>query len=150
MTDSTTLIKSPETINALKNSRINVTALMPAASLVALSLSLIVSSRCFWRLSRLIKVIAKWSISLPNWATSHHQWYKTHWIRLPQPINWGDAHWLTNATPFALFKALSACYQRTEGQTTFAYRIRNGKAWVSDGKAILTSATITSVLLWNT
>ncbi|PWN69015.1 hypothetical protein C1631_013170 [Chryseobacterium phosphatilyticum] len=45
-----------------------------------------------------------------------------------------DLHWLEHATPFALFKALSACYQRMYGQDTFVYRIRNGKSWVKKGK----------------
>ncbi len=40
-----------------------------------------------------------------------------------------DVHWLDNATPFALFKALSACYTRVNGQDAFLYRIRNGKSW---------------------
>jgi len=42
-----------------------------------------------------------------------------------------DIHWLDNATPYALFKALSACYARKNGQTNFTYRIRNGKSWVT-------------------
>ena len=41
-----------------------------------------------------------------------------------------DLHWLDKASIFALFKALSACYTRKEGQDTFVYRIRNGKSWV--------------------
>ncbi|WP_109436648.1 MULTISPECIES: inorganic diphosphatase [Aquimarina] len=41
-----------------------------------------------------------------------------------------DMHWLDNATPFALFKSLSACYNRKNGQDAFLYRIRNGKSWV--------------------
>lgn len=41
-----------------------------------------------------------------------------------------DIHWLDNATPFAIFKALQACYSRMNGQNTFIYRIRNGKSWV--------------------
>ena len=45
-----------------------------------------------------------------------------------------DWHWLENATPFALFKALSACYSRMYGQDTFVYRVRNGKSWVKKGK----------------
>lgn len=40
-----------------------------------------------------------------------------------------ETHWLDNATPYALFKALSACYSRVNGQDTFVYRIRNGKSW---------------------
>jgi len=43
-----------------------------------------------------------------------------------------DIHWLENATPFALFKALSACYTRMNGQHAFAYRIRNGKSFVKN------------------
>ncbi|MDY0931549.1 hypothetical protein [Chryseobacterium sp. CFBP8996] len=46
-----------------------------------------------------------------------------------------DLHWLENATPFALFKALSACYSRMYGQNTFVYRIRNGKSWTKRGTA---------------
>lgn len=49
-----------------------------------------------------------------------------------------DLHWLENATPFALFKALSACYSRMYGQDTFVYRIRNGKSWTK--KTTATSA----------
>jgi hypothetical protein len=43
-----------------------------------------------------------------------------------------DIHWLDNATPFALFKALSACYSRDNGQDSFVYRIRNGKSWIME------------------
>ena len=42
-----------------------------------------------------------------------------------------DTHWLDNATIYALFKSLSACHTRKEGQSTFVYRIRNGKSWVA-------------------
>jgi hypothetical protein len=44
-----------------------------------------------------------------------------------------DVHWLDNATPFALFKAMSAVYNRMQGQSTFCYRVRNGKSWVKEG-----------------
>jgi len=45
-----------------------------------------------------------------------------------------EMHWLDNATPFALFKALSACHARMSGQYAFAYRIRNGKSFVKTSK----------------
>jgi hypothetical protein len=48
-----------------------------------------------------------------------------------------DIHWLDNATPFALFKALSACYTRSQGQDSFVYRIRNGKSWIKESKSSL-------------
>lgn len=51
-----------------------------------------------------------------------------------------DLHWLDNATPFALFKALSACYSRMNGQDTFLYRIRNGKSWVQEDSVNLVNA----------
>lgn len=45
-----------------------------------------------------------------------------------------DIHWLDNATPFALFKALSACYLRNKGQDSFVYRIRNGKSFTKENE----------------
>ncbi len=44
-----------------------------------------------------------------------------------------NLHWLDNATVYALFKALSACYTRIKGQSSFVYRIRNGKSWTKHG-----------------
>ena len=43
-----------------------------------------------------------------------------------------DLHWLDNATPYSLFKVIQACYTRIQGQTSFVYRIRNGKSWVNE------------------
>lgn len=40
-----------------------------------------------------------------------------------------DMHWLENATPYALFKALNACNARANGQSAFLYQIRNGRSW---------------------
>ena len=45
-----------------------------------------------------------------------------------------DTHWLDNASIYALFKALSACYNRMNGQDTFVYRIRNGKSFVKSNE----------------
>lgn len=47
----------------------------------------------------------------------------------------GDTHWLDNATPFAFFKAMTAVFNRMQGQTAFTYRIRNGKSFVKEGNA---------------
>jgi len=43
-----------------------------------------------------------------------------------------DMHWLNNATPFALFKALQVLHSRMNDQTSFVYRIRNGKSWTEE------------------
>lgn len=45
-----------------------------------------------------------------------------------------DAHWLKNATPYSLFKALAVCHARIQGQSSFVYRVRNGKSFVKEGK----------------
>lgn len=44
-----------------------------------------------------------------------------------------DKHWLDNATPYALFKALNALHLRMSGQSVFMYKIRNGRSWVKEG-----------------
>ena len=55
-----------------------------------------------------------------------------------------DTHWLDNATPYALFKALSACYTRINGQDSFVYRIRNGKSYTKENKGNGTNVTNTN------
>lgn len=52
-----------------------------------------------------------------------------------RPLSKADIHWLDNATPFVLFKALSACYNRKNGQDAFLYLIRNGTSWVKEHTA---------------
>lgn len=49
-------------------------------------------------------------------------------------INIEDLHWLDNASVYALFKALSACHSRNNGQDCFVYRVRNGKSWTKENK----------------
>jgi hypothetical protein len=50
-------------------------------------------------------------------------------------LNLSDVHWLDNATPYALFKAIAGCYTRMNGQNAFVYRIRNGKSWACEKEA---------------
>ncbi len=47
-----------------------------------------------------------------------------------------DIHWLENATPFALFRAMAACHNRIQGQFAFTYRIRNGKSFIKKNKIL--------------
>ncbi|MCT4615484.1 MAG: hypothetical protein N4A49_11485 [Marinifilaceae bacterium] len=49
-------------------------------------------------------------------------------------LNNTHLHWLDNATAFALFRALVACYNRIKGQKIFTYKIRNGKSYVKENK----------------
>lgn len=57
-----------------------------------------------------------------------------------------DSHWLKNATPFALFKAISAIKTRLRGQTSFNYRIRNGKSWCKESNKPDTTVMVKNYL----
>lgn len=135
-TKTTLLIKSDDLIDEIKQSKFNPTYLFEKFELEKLAeifnrfkpLFLAFKNKApktINKISKLSKVYHKPLISNPlNNATN---------ILLEN----SDLHWLENATPFALFKALSACYSRMYGQDTFVYRIRNGKSWTK--KATSTS-----------
>lgn len=127
-TKETLLIKNDDLINDIKQSKFNPTYLFESFGLGKMAeifnrfkpLFLAYKNRApktINKISKLSKVYHQPLISNPlNNATN---------ILLEN----SDLHWLENATPFALFKALSACYSRMYGQDTFVYRIRNGKSW---------------------
>jgi hypothetical protein len=77
-------------------------------------------------LNRAINKIAKMSKSL-------------HEPMIQNPLNQvtskelsqNDLHWLDNATPFALFKAMQCVESRAYGKDSFVYRIRNGKSFAA-------------------
>ena len=127
-TKETLLIKNDDLINNIKQSKFNPTYLFESFGLEKMAeifnrfkpLFLAYKNRApktINKISKLSKVYHQPLISNPlNNATN---------ILLEN----SDLHWLENATPFALFKALSACYSRMYGQDTFVYRIRNGKSW---------------------
>jgi hypothetical protein len=135
-TRTTLLIKSDDLIDEIKQSKFNPTYLFEKFELEKLAeifnrfkpLFLAYKNKApktINKISKLSKVYHQPLISNPlNNATN---------ILLEN----SDLHWLENATPFALFKALSACYSRMYGQDTFVYRIRNGKSWTK--KATSTS-----------
>jgi len=136
-TGQSLLIKSNEVITAIKNGNYNPTAAFNKFGLEKLAevfnrfkpLFLAFKNTCpatINKISKLSKKYHKPLITNPlNCAT---------FIEL----NKNDIHWLDNATPFALFKAISACHSRMKGQDSFVYRIRNGKSWV-------TTSTVTDV-----
>ncbi|MBM7421158.1 MULTISPECIES: hypothetical protein [Chryseobacterium] len=133
-TRTTLLIKSNDLIDDIKKSKFNPTYLFENFGLEKMAeifnrfkpLFLAYKNRApktINKISKLSKVYHQPLISNPlNNATN---------ILLEN----SDLHWLENATPFALFKALSACYSRMYGQNTFVYRIRNGKSWTKKGTA---------------
>ncbi|MFN1217727.1 hypothetical protein ACKW6Q_12240 [Chryseobacterium kwangjuense] len=133
-TDTTLLIKNEELINAIKNSRFNPSSLFEKYGLEKMA-------EIFNRFKPLFLAYKKRSGKTINKISKLSKTY--HQPLVSNPLNEAthtlleksDLHWLDHATPFALFKALSACYLRMYGQDTFVYRIRNGKSWVKNGKA---------------
>lgn len=132
-TGTSTLIKNQELIKEIKESKFNPSKLFKNYGLEKLAeifnrfkpLFLAYKKRCpetINKLSKLSKIHHLPLVSNPlNDATN-------------TLLEEKDVHWLDRATPFALFKALSACYLRMYGQDTFVYRIRNGKSWVKTGR----------------
>ena len=128
-TGESLLIKSPEVIEAIQQSNYNPMAQFKKHGLNKLAeifnrfkpLFLAFKRKCpgtINKISKLSKKHHKPLIENPlNKATSEYM---------------EDLSWLDNATPFALFRALSACYSRINSQTDFIYSIRNGKSWVKE------------------
>jgi hypothetical protein len=125
------LIKNPATVELIKKSSYNPSAQFELFGLERLAeifnrfkpLFLAFKGKCpktINKIAKLSKTQHKPLVSNPlNLATS----------RL---LTSEDLHWLDNATPYALFKALSGCYTRMNGQDSFVYRIRNGKSWTTE------------------
>ncbi|WP_157821973.1 hypothetical protein [Tenacibaculum sp. Bg11-29] len=128
-TDSTLVIKSNDLIEEIKNSTYNPTIAFREFGLEKLA-------EIFNRFKPLFLAYKNSASKVINRISKLSKKY--HKPLIINPLNEvtnvllteSDIHWLDNATPFALFKALSACYTRKKGQDTFLYRIRNGKSWV--------------------
>jgi len=133
-TDTTLLIKNDELIDLIKQSRFNPAHLFERFGLKKLA-------EIFNRFKPLFLAYKKRAPKTVNKISKLSKMY--HQPLLSNPLNDAthtllensDLHWLDNATPFALCKALSACYSRMYGQDTFVYRIRNGKSWTKKGTA---------------
>jgi len=128
-TGDTLLIKSDEVLEAIKASRYN-----PAVSFEQFGLERLAT--IFNRFKPLFLAFkpkcAKTINRISKLSKIHHQPLASNPLNMVTSLYLSekDKHWLDNATPFALFKALSACYTRMGGQYAFAYRIRNGKSFV--------------------
>lgn len=130
-TDSSLLIKSRESIQAIKDSSYDPTALFEQFGLERMAeifkrfkpLFLAFKRKCPSTINRISRL-----------SNYHHKPMATNALNTvtSHVLDENDAHWLANATPYALFKAISTCYARVAGQQDFVYRIRNGKAWVPE------------------
>jgi len=128
-TGQSLLIKSNEVIGAIKNGNFN-----PAVAFNKFGVEKL--AEIFNRFKPLFLAFKEKCPSTINKISKLSKKY--HKPLVVNPLNCAtfvelsksDIHWLDNATPFALFKAISACYSRMNGQDNFVYRIRNGKSWV--------------------
>ncbi|XOV66320.1 MAG: hypothetical protein ACFHU9_11840 [Fluviicola sp.] len=132
-TGDSLLIKSGDAIQAIKNSTFNPAPLFQQHGLEKLATIF----------NRFKPLFLAFKSTCPKTINKISKLSKTHHVPLVvNPLNHvtsidlqnKDLHWLDNATPFALFKALNACYTRVQGQSAFVYRIRNGKSYVKQGQ----------------
>lgn len=132
-TGDSLLIKSNDVIEAIKTSNYN-----PAVQLEQFGLEKM--AEIFNRFKPLFLAFkpkcSKTINKISKLSKTHHKPLVVNPLNFVTSIFFSenDKHWLDNATPFALFKALSACHTRINGQYAFAYRIRNGKSFVKTKK----------------
>ncbi|MFK7784465.1 MAG: hypothetical protein AB8B56_05110 [Crocinitomicaceae bacterium] len=132
-TGDSLLIKSNDAIEAIKNSSFNPSALFNQHGLEKLAtifnrfkpLFLAFKAKCPKTINKISKLSKMYHVPLTVNPLNHVT---------SMALQNKDLHWLDNATPFALFKAMNACYTRISGQNAFVYRIRNGKSFVKTGK----------------
>ncbi|GAA5043756.1 hypothetical protein GCM10011506_47180 [Marivirga lumbricoides] len=132
-TNDSLLIKSTEVIEAIKASNYNPSVPFEKFGLEKMAeifnrfkpLFLAFKSKCPKTINKISKL-----------SKSYHKPLVVNPLNLVTSVmlSDNDKHWLDNATPFALFKALSACHSRMNGQYAFAYRIRNGKSFIKSNK----------------
>lgn len=130
-TGQSLLIKSKDLIEAIKNTNYNPSPQFKMFGLKKLSeifnrfkpLFLAFKPKC----GKTINMISKLSKKYHKPLVSNPLNNATNTLLVKE-----DIHWLDNATPFALFKVMSACYTRMNGQSSFVYRIRNGKSWIME------------------
>lgn len=132
-TGDTLLIKSNEVIDEISRSKYN-----PAVPFEQFGLEKI--AEIFNRFKPLFLAFKnkcpKTINKIAKLSKTHHQPMVQNPLNLVTSVILSDSdqHWLDRATPFALFKALSACHNRMAGQYAFTYRVRNGKSFVKTGK----------------
>lgn len=143
-TGDSLLIKNKSAIASIKSSRFNPAPLFNKHGLVRLAsiynrfkpLFLAFKDVCPKTINRISKLSKKHHIPLVSNPLNH----VSH-----RALTESDMHWLDNATPFALMKALTALHNRVMGQDTFAYKIRNGKSFARE--AVECSSDIVSLNL---
>lgn len=141
-TTSTSLVKNNDLFNKIVNSRTDISSDLQSYDLVKLSSIFNRFKVIFLSFKKAHKNNVKFINKLSKLSKVHHKALPENALNLvtQRKLEDSDVHWLDNATLYALFKALSACYTRKNGQDSFLYRIRNGKSWAktsdSDKKVV--------------
>lgn len=129
--ESTSLVKSDDTVTQIKSSQFDVSVMFKSYGLKRIA-------PVFNRFKPLFLAFKSSNANNSSVINKIVKLSKTlHAPMVSNPLNMvsfmkladADMHWLSNATVYALFKALSACYTRMNGQDSFVYRVRNGKSW---------------------
>jgi len=140
-TDKTLLIKNDDLINGIKNSSFNPKDLFLGKEEVLAEIfnrfkPLFLAYKAKTGMSSIINRISKLS-------KKYHKPVPVNVINKLSSIKLDETnkHWLDNATPYALLKAIQFLKTRKGGQDTFLYNIRSGKVWAeksvaSDSKVI--------------
>jgi hypothetical protein len=133
-TGESLLIKSEDAIKAVKDSNYNPSVQFNKFGLIKLAaifnrfkpLFLAFKNKCPKTINKIGKL-----------SKSHHKPLAENPLNRATSVLLTDSciKWLDNATPYAIFKALSACHARKLGQEAFVYRIRNGKSWIAENES---------------
>jgi hypothetical protein len=134
VTDSTSLVKNKALVAAITDSRKDISKDLKNYDLVKLSTIFNRFKVILLAFKKAHKNNAPYINKVSKLSKINHKAIPENALNLAtsRKLTAKDNHWLDNATIYALFKALSACYSRKEGQNTFVYRIRNGKSFVSE------------------
>lgn len=137
-TDSTTLIKSPGAIQAVRESGFDATSVFTGCGEERMAEVFNRFKPLFLAFKDKSKDARKSVNRISKLSKSKHKPLPVNALGevTARQLNDSDLHWLKNATVFALFKALSACHTRLRGRTVFAYHIRNGKGWYKTASKI--------------
>lgn len=131
-TQSSSLVKNEELFNSIKSSNTDISLDLESYDMKKVAQVFNRFKPIFLSFKQSHENNKKYINKLAKLSKVYHQPMPQNALNLvtQNKLTKKDSHWLDNASIYALFKALSACYTRMNGQDTFVYRIRNGKSFV--------------------
>lgn len=132
-TQSSSLVKNEELFNSIKSSNTDISLDLESYDMKKVAQVFNRFKPIFLSFKQSHENNKKYINKLAKLSKVYHQPMPQNALNLvtQNKLTKKDSHWLDNASIYALFKALSACYTRMNGQDTFVYRIRNGKSFVN-------------------